>query len=112
MQRGNVESVYLRLTTRTIRQIERADDSWKEGAIQGGYWLRDPAPGAEAVLVYSGAIAPEALRSEEHTSELQSLMRISYAVFCLKKKKKRNIIIQGHTCENMRDKCERERQEE
>src|SRR3546814_10864234 len=29
------------------------------------------------------------VRSEEHTSELQSLMRISYAVFCLKKKKKR-----------------------
>src|SRR3546814_3688153 len=29
-----------------------------------------------------------AVRSEEHTSELQSLMRISYAVFCLKKKKK------------------------
>src|SRR3546814_7572222 len=29
----------------------------------------------------------EAVRSEEHTSELQSLMRISYAVFCLKKKK-------------------------
>src|SRR3546814_7693117 len=32
------------------------------------------------------AVAPD--RSEEHTSELQSLMRISYAVFCLKKKKK------------------------
>src|SRR3546814_10145231 len=31
-----------------------------------------------------------AKRSEEHTSELQSLMRISYAVFCLKKKTKRN----------------------
>src|SRR3546814_8726343 len=30
------------------------------------------------------------LRSEEHTSELQSLMRISYAVFCLKKKKKQD----------------------
>src|SRR3546814_9837524 len=30
-----------------------------------------------------------AIRSEEHTSELQSLMRISYAVFCLKKKKKK-----------------------
>src|SRR3546814_8694883 len=30
------------------------------------------------------------LRSEEHTSELQSLMRISYAVFCLKKKKAQN----------------------
>src|SRR3546814_5263216 len=31
------------------------------------------------------------VRSEEHTSELQSLMRISYAVFCLKKKNKNNI---------------------
>src|SRR3546814_1260912 len=31
-------------------------------------------------------------RSEEHTSELQSLMRISYAVFCLKKKKKKKLI--------------------
>src|SRR3546814_10167561 len=40
----------------------------------------------EKTLV-AGQIAP---RSEEHTSELQSLMRISYAVFCLKKKKKKN----------------------
>src|SRR3546814_3769461 len=32
-------------------------------------------------------VSHTALRSEEHTSELQSLMRISYAVFCLKKKK-------------------------
>src|SRR3546814_7196681 len=31
---------------------------------------------------------PDGTRSEEHTSEIQSLMRISYAVFCLKKKKK------------------------
>src|SRR3546814_5716618 len=41
-----------------------------------------------------GSPAPPSLqppqRSEEHTSELQSLMRISYAVFCLKKKKKNN----------------------
>src|SRR3546814_2898573 len=35
---------------------------------------------------------PSAARSEEHTSELQSLMRISYAVFCLKKKKKKKIL--------------------
>src|SRR3546814_10555137 len=35
-----------------------------------------------------GAESRRAPRSEEHTSELQSLMRISYAVFCLKKKKK------------------------
>src|SRR3546814_8610999 len=33
-----------------------------------------------------GWLWPSAVRSEEHTSELQSLMRISYAVFCLKKK--------------------------
>src|SRR3546814_5327847 len=33
------------------------------------------------------SIQPDALRSEEHTSELQSLMRNSYAVFCLKKNK-------------------------
>src|SRR3546814_2844639 len=34
-------------------------------------------------------VRPTSCRSEEHTSELQSLMRISYAVFCLKKKKKK-----------------------
>src|SRR3546814_1777354 len=39
-------------------------------------------------LMYSTALPPSVIRSEEHTFELQSLMRISYAVFCLKKKKK------------------------
>src|SRR3546814_1842127 len=39
------------------------------------------------VAVVFGALVLHTLRSEEHTSELQSLMRISYAVFCLKKKK-------------------------
>src|SRR3546814_5035696 len=39
-------------------------------------------------------------RSEEHTSELQSLMRISYAVFCLKKKKNNNYIISYTTDTN------------
>src|SRR3546814_10782640 len=42
---------------------------------------RGGASGVEEALTRAG-------RSEEHTSELQSLMRISYAVFCLKKKKK------------------------
>src|SRR3546814_9812491 len=41
------------------------------------------ARNSSLAVVISG---PEMLRSEEHTSELQSLMRISYAVFCLKKK--------------------------
>src|SRR3546814_1352442 len=38
-------------------------------------------------------MASKVARSEEHTSELQSLMRISYAVFCLKKKKKTTVPI-------------------
>src|SRR3546814_9738042 len=42
-----------------------------------------------------------ALRSEEHTSELQSLMRISYAVFCLKKKKQNS----NNTKKKQRNKC-------
>src|SRR3546814_7382246 len=40
------------------------------------------------------------VRSEEHTSELQSLMRISYAVFCLKKKKKKNKTSEQHNRNN------------
>src|SRR3546814_2065741 len=47
-------------------------------------------------LVRVGIVGDRALRSEEHTSELQSLMRISYAVFCLKKKNK----IQNNNCTN------------
>src|SRR3546814_5974484 len=64
---------------------------------------REEEPAAEAAPTNPGATSPRAggrrgaavgrrrpdrPRSEEHTSELQSLMRISYAVFCLKKKKK------------------------
>src|SRR3546814_1414397 len=55
--------------------------------------LRDNMSIARAALADTGMVAAregaalEAARSEEHTSELQSLMRISYAVFCLKKKK-------------------------
>src|SRR3546814_3511785 len=44
--------------------------------------------GAAAPTLATPASAETGTRSEEHTSELQSLMRISYAVFCLKKKKK------------------------
>src|SRR3546814_5531743 len=56
----------------------------------------DPAVGRALIAGYESVLRltdPEraalpVLRSEEHTSELQSLMRISYAVFCLKNKKK------------------------
>src|SRR3546814_16688944 len=46
-----------------------------------------PAMARKNLDVRTYAQATRVLRSEEHTSELQSLMRISYAVFCLKKKK-------------------------
>src|SRR3546814_1070305 len=57
-----------------------------------GSGLKEPRgclsnPTAKAVSNSPALIAQYADRSEEHTSELQSLMRISYAVFCLKKKK-------------------------
>src|SRR3546814_5951242 len=45
--------------------------------------------GSQEAFRPGAAIGDRIVRSEEHTSELQSLMRISYAVFCLKKKKKR-----------------------
>src|SRR3546814_7875917 len=53
-----------------------------EGHQCAGYLIVDRAT-LSAIMVRRG------IRSEEHTSELQSLMRISYAVFCLKKKNKR-----------------------
>src|SRR3546814_7379668 len=53
------------------------------------------AGGATLLAIADGCRLPprsaQSGRSEEHTSELQSLMRISYAVFCLKKKKKTKI---------------------
>src|SRR3546814_5767723 len=48
---------------------------------------RFTAAGTATFLSETYTVTKEADRSEEHTSELQSLMRISYAVFCLKKKK-------------------------
>src|SRR3546814_7171328 len=54
--------------------------------------IRSDRIDATAILIadMSKGLYTGALRSEEHTSELQSLMRISYAVFCLKKQKSIN----------------------
>src|SRR3546814_1525868 len=60
----------------------------------------DRLGGDAAVDAVEGSGGP---RSEEHTSELQSLMRISYAVFCLKKKKKRTTYRISHHI-NKRDR--------
>src|SRR3546814_7627022 len=60
-----------------IASIEDLQDRWNPREPDQFFWLDD------------GFGATQYERSEEHTSELQSLMRISYAVFCLKKKKKK-----------------------
>src|SRR3546814_8518168 len=72
----------------------RHADEGREAVGEGGARKRDlvrqvpGCPGMIDLAVYQGERPPDKRRSEEHTSELQSLMRISYAVFCLKKKKK------------------------
>ena len=60
MQEPDGSSVYLRLSTRSIPQVAREDDGWEADALNGGYWLRRPAAGAEAAIVYAGAVAAEA----------------------------------------------------
>ncbi len=55
-------SVYLRLSTRSIDQLNRKIDAdLAQDIVNGGYWLRKPGPNAEVVVVYTGAIAPEAI---------------------------------------------------
>src|SRR3546814_7690415 len=55
--------------------------------VVDGYVSSPPDLHGPGVAAQVDGIPAATLRSEEHTSELQSLMRISYAVFCLKKKK-------------------------
>jgi pyruvate dehydrogenase E1 component len=55
-------SVYLRLTTNPIEQPgKRVDDAFRQGAIDGAYWLRKPGPNCDVVIAYQGAVAPEAI---------------------------------------------------
>jgi pyruvate dehydrogenase E1 component len=62
------ESTYLRLSTRSIDQVERTEDSWRQGALDGGYWLREPGPNAEAAIIAVGAVMPEALAAWDELS--------------------------------------------
>ncbi|WP_299869808.1 1-deoxy-D-xylulose-5-phosphate synthase N-terminal domain-containing protein [uncultured Roseobacter sp.] len=57
-------SVYLRLTTNPIEQPgKRVDEDFRQGAIDGAYWLRKPGPNCEVVIAYQGAVAPEAIKA-------------------------------------------------
>src|SRR3546814_4499879 len=61
--------------------------------VEGGQDWSEIATLAKAIEAAGASIINTGIgRSEEHTSELQSLMRISYAVFCLKKKKSANLL--------------------
>jgi len=66
IQREDGQSVYFRLSTRPIEQPKRDIAAELEAAIiAGGYWLREPAEGAELAIAYCGAVAPEALAAHD-----------------------------------------------
>ncbi|WP_397576643.1 transketolase [Sphingorhabdus sp.] len=69
MQKPDGSSVYLRLSTRQVPQVQRAGTEWETDALKGGYWLKQPAPGAEAAIVFTGAIAPEVLAAFEQLAD-------------------------------------------
>ncbi|RJK99341.1 transketolase [Paracoccus aestuarii] len=55
-------SVYLRLTTKPLEQPgTRVDQAFRQGAIDGAYWLRKPGPNCEIVIAYQGAVADQAI---------------------------------------------------
>lgn len=57
-------SVYLRLTTKPLEQPgKRVDDAFRQGSIDGAYWLRKPGPNCDVVIAYQGAVAPEAIKA-------------------------------------------------
>src|SRR3546814_7501274 len=84
---------YTTLFRSRVRYIEKMATPFQRfftgfaGSRLGGAWLRHSEFARD--LASAAVLADMVPRSEEHTSELQSLMRISYAVFCLQKKKKR-----------------------
>src|SRR3546814_4451779 len=73
-----------------VSTFDRMNSEWKDvnAQVQAGAKLSKSAPAVEnTVAAWHQEGRDTCLRSEEHTSELQSLMRISYAVFFLKKTK-------------------------
>src|SRR3546814_1626613 len=88
----------------TGTKLYRYDGTWRRAYAElfGKEEKKTILDAFDAALEATGFQAERSWRSEEHTSELQSLMSISYAVFCLKKKKNRHkkIILQKHNMTN------------
>src|SRR3546814_7634913 len=84
----------------TFMMVARPDGkSWSgtlDGSDANGFILKNGNIRTELTFARNPT---DSYRSEEHTSELKSLMRISYAVFCLKTKTKHNQINTTHTIE-------------
>src|SRR3546814_9229834 len=74
------------VTSNTSRAIGMSRPCWSASAITVGALFTPSATMFIPAMISSIGRPLPSSRSEEHTSELQSLMRISYAVFCLKKK--------------------------
>src|SRR3546814_5552555 len=77
-----------------LANVKMSMNPFDEIAVEEAIRMKEAGKAEEVVAVSIGPSQAQetirtalAMRSEEHTSELQSLMRISYAVFCLKKKK-------------------------
>src|SRR3546814_2876904 len=81
-------SIIFEISRRTFVKWSAAVATLAALPLSKGLFASSPAASPAMTTLAAG-------RSEEHTSELQSLMRISYAVFCLKKKNIDNTILSG-----------------
>jgi pyruvate dehydrogenase E1 component len=65
-------SVYLRLSTRPVDQpLREIGQAQREAMIMGGYWLREPAQGADLAIAYTGAVVPEATAAMGQILEIE-----------------------------------------
>src|SRR3546814_2584826 len=89
-----ISNIWLAALSHAGSPIAASFPSDRAGAPHSAPDAKRPPFGGRPHYLRRPSFAISSLRSEEHTSELQSLMRISYAVFCLKKKKHTNAIHQ------------------
>jgi pyruvate dehydrogenase E1 component len=65
-------SVYLRLSTNPVEQPgKRANDDFRQGTIDGAYWMRKPGPNCEVVVAYQGCVAPQAIVAAGRIAEVR-----------------------------------------